>query len=113
MAHNPKATTRSSAPKSSVLDRFALGVSLVAALFLAFLGGALVMLAKVFPFSYLEQAYQGGTALIAKETEYLDPYRTDFWKPVRTAASGVTRHEPARAQDGLTLYTSGDEARAA
>jgi hypothetical protein len=51
-------------------------------------------------------------ALLEKETQYRDPYKTDFWKPVRHSAKGVTRHDPARAQQGLTLYTSGQEARA-
>jgi outer membrane protein assembly factor BamB len=96
----------------SRLDRIALAVSLLAGLFLCFLVGAWVVLAQVFPYSWLAQAYEGGRALFEKETQYRDPYRTDFWKPVRTAATGVTRHDSARAQQGLTLYTSGDEARA-
>jgi hypothetical protein len=93
-------------------DRMALAGCVVAALFLCFMAGAWVVLAKVFPYAYLSQAYEGGMALLAKETEYRDPYRTDFWKVARTDAKGVTRHDTARAQQGLTLYTSGDAARA-
>jgi hypothetical protein len=66
----------------------------------------------VFPYPWLAQAYEGGRALLEKETQYLDPLKTDFWKTARTDARGVVRHDAARAQQGLTLYTSGDEARA-
>ncbi len=106
------AAKRPSRQPGSWLDRFALAVSLLAALFLCFLVGAWVVLAQVFPSSWLAHAYEGGRALLEKETQYRDPFRTDFWKPARTAATGVTRHDPARAQQGLTLYTSGHEARA-
>jgi Arylsulfotransferase (ASST) len=106
------ASNRPSSEPGSSFDRIALAISLLAALFLCFLIGAWVVLAQVFPYSWLAQAYEGGRALLEKETQYRDPYRTDFWKPVRTAQTGVTRHDPARAQQGLTLYTSGHEARA-
>ena len=103
---------RPAGQSGSLLDRITLAGSLLAALFLCFVGGAWVVLAQVFPYPYLAQAYEGGQALLAKETEYLDPYKTDFWKPAWTSAKGVTRHDAARAQQGLTLYTSGQEARA-
>jgi outer membrane protein assembly factor BamB len=110
--HSNAATERPSGQTGSLLDRITLTACLLAALFLFFVLGAWVVLAQVFPYPWLAQAYEGGKALWAKETEYLDPYRTDFWKPARTAATGVIRHDPARAQQGLTLYTSGHEARA-
>jgi hypothetical protein len=110
--HTSAAAERPSGQSGSLLDRITLGGCLLAALFLCFVGGAWVVLAQVFPYPYLAQAYQGGMALLEKETQYLDPYKTDFWKPARTSAKGVTRHDPARAQQGLTLYTSGDSARA-
>jgi len=94
------------------LDRISLAGCMLAALFLCFLGGAWVVLAQVFPYPWLAQAYEGGMALLAKETQYRDPYQTDFWKAARSDAQGVTRYVPAKAQDGLTLYTSGDAARA-
>ena len=103
---------RQAGQPGSLLDRMALAVSLLAALFLCFVVGAWVVLAQVFPYPWLAQAYEGGRALLEKETQYRDPYRTDFWKPVRTAATGVVRYDPAKAQQGLTLYTSGHEARA-
>jgi hypothetical protein len=111
-AAHGQASERQAGQPGSRLDRIALAVSVLAALFLCFVVGAWVVLAQVFPYPWLAQAYEGGKALWAKETEYLDPYRTDFWKPARTSARGVTRHDAARAQPGLTLYTSGDSARA-
>ncbi len=114
MATQPRnaAPERPSSEPGSRLDRAALAVSLLAALFLCFLVGAWVVLAQVFPYSWLAHAYEGGRALLEKETQYRDPYQTDFWKPERTDAKGVLRHDPARTQQGLTLYTSGHEARA-
>lgn len=106
------APKRPSGQSGSLLDRITLAGCLLAALFLCFVAGAWVVLAQVFPYPYFAQAYEGGRALLEKETQYRDPYKTDFWKPVRHSAKGVTRHDPARAQQGLTLYTSGQEARA-
>src|SRR5262245_20870736 len=103
---------RAEGQRGGLLDRISLAGCLLAALFLCFIGGAWVVLARVFPYPHLADAYEGGKALLAKETEYLDPYKTDFWKPAWTSDKGVTRHDAARAQQGLTLYTSGQEARA-
>lgn len=100
------------AGRASLLDRISLGVFVLAVLFLTFVAGAWVVLAQAFPYVWLHEAYEGGKALLAKETEYQDPQKTDFWKPARTAAQGVTRYDPAKAYPGLTLYTSGDSARA-
>jgi hypothetical protein len=97
---------------TSLLDRISLAGCLLAVLFLCFLGGAWVVLAQVFPYPWLTQAYEGGMALFQKETGYRDPYQPDFWKPARSDAKGVTRYVAPKAQDGLTLYTSGDAARA-
>jgi hypothetical protein len=79
--HSNAAAKRPSSEPGSRFDRIALGMSLLAALFLCFVAGAWIVLAQVFPYSHLAQAYEGGKALWAKETEYLDPYKTDFWKP--------------------------------
>jgi hypothetical protein len=106
------AAKRASRQSGALLDRVTLAGCLLAALFLAFLGGAWVVLAKVFPYPWLADAYEGGSALFEKETAYLDPLKTDFWKPARTDARGVVRYDQAKTQDGLTLYTSGHEARA-
>src|SRR3546814_13235184 len=43
---------------------------------------------------------------------YNDPLGTEFWQPARSDARGVVRYDPARAQNGLTLYTSGHDQRA-
>jgi hypothetical protein len=76
--------------------------------FLAFVAGTFVMQFQVFPAADLQRAFRAGSALYESLTSYNDPLETDFWKPARTNARGVVRHDPARAQQGLTLYSSAD-----
>jgi hypothetical protein len=75
--------------------------------FLGFIAGGYVMFANAFPHKHLANAYNGGAALFAKKTQYSNPYPPELWQPERTAARGVTVHDPARAEAGYTLYTSG------
>jgi outer membrane protein assembly factor BamB len=89
-----------------ILDRihaFALVGSIA---FLSFVAGSLVVLAQVFPYNYLSDAYRGGRSLWAQMTEYGSPYETDLWRPARTERSGVTLYDPDKAYNGFTLYTS-------
>lgn len=83
-------------------------VFVAAIVFLAFIGGALAMLADVFPAEILKHAYVGGKALVAKQTEYNDRLKTDLWAPARSDAQGVTVCENEETFGGFTLYTSGD-----
>ncbi len=80
--------------------------------FLAFVGGSFAMYVRAFPAEPLRRAFQGGVALYDRELAYNNPLKTDFWQPARTSARGVIRHDAARAQAGLTLYTSGHDHRA-
>ena len=83
-------------------------VALVAAIgFLCFLAGNYVMFANAFPATYFADAFKGGRALLAKRTAYDNPHPSELWQPARRPETGVTRHDPAQAQQGLTLYTSG------
>lgn len=84
-----------------------LGVAL-----LAFIGGSYVMNRGLFPADYLRRAFDSGNALYDKLMRYQDPVRTDFWQPARTDRRGVVFHDPARAAEGLTLYTSTHDQRA-
>jgi hypothetical protein len=79
---------------------------------LAFVGGSIITLSEGFPTGYIRDAHKAGTALIAKNTHYSDRYASDLWAPARTEQRGVTVHDPDRARPGLTLYTSGHDARA-
>jgi len=81
---------------------------IVAAVFLAFVAGAFVVLAKVPPFETLRNAYLGGEALIAKKTKYVDRLTTDHWQKARTTRRGVTVCRFEETFPGYTLYTSGD-----
>jgi hypothetical protein len=78
-------------------------------LFLAFVGGAAVMQFGLFPMEQLRRAFAGGAALYDGMTAYNDRYSTDFWADARTEKRGVTIYDPARAQNGLTLYSSTHE----
>jgi arylsulfotransferase ASST len=77
--------------------------------FLAFVGGAAIMHFGLFPMEQLRRAFAGGAALYDGMTAYNDRYATDFWADARTEKRGVTIHDPARAQNGLTLYSSTHE----
>jgi hypothetical protein len=63
--------------------------------------------AGVGPSGYFKDAYRAGTALYDKMARYHDPLSTDLWAPVRTHEMGVTRYDRKRANDGMTLFTSG------
>lgn len=80
--------------------------------FLAFVAGSFLMYRGVFPASALRPAFQAAVALHDRLTGYQDPVQTDFWTDARTDARGVLRHDPTRARQGMTLYTSGHEQRA-
>lgn len=77
--------------------------------FLAFLAGAAIMHFGVFPMDPLRRAFAGGAALYEEATGYNDRTMTDFWADARTEQRGVTRYDPARAGNGLTLYSSAHE----
>ncbi|HKP23825.1 MAG TPA: arylsulfotransferase family protein [Dongiaceae bacterium] len=77
--------------------------------FLAFVAGAAIMHFGVFPMDPLRRAFSGGAALYEGMTQYNDRTQTDFWADARTEKRGVTRYDPARAANGLTLYSSAHE----
>jgi hypothetical protein len=77
--------------------------------FLAFVGGAMVILGQTFPYEFLRNAYRAGEALIIQRQIINNPVMTNLWQPARTEARGVTVYDPARAAPGYTLYTSGDD----
>src|SRR5690606_30426714 len=58
------------------------------------------------------RAYRGGKALYEKVTRYQDVYKSDLWFPARWPDRGVTVHVPGKAQEGVTLYTTGSGASA-
>jgi outer membrane protein assembly factor BamB len=88
------------------LDKFFFVVLVIAIAFLTFIGGAFVVLTKVFPYGYLNDAYQAMNALSKQSSDYGSPYKTNLWRPARTDARGVTRYNKAKAYNGLTLYAS-------
>ncbi len=98
-------------------ETIARGVYLAACLvsfgFLAFVAGGLATLdGTTYAGRLLEDAYRAGRALHARWTGYDEPFQFDLWRVARTEARGVTVHEPGKAHQGLTLYTSGHDQRA-
>ncbi|QPC41853.1 aryl-sulfate sulfotransferase [Kaustia mangrovi] len=89
-------------------ERIGQAIFIAMIVFLAFVGGALVVLGKVFPYQVLHDAYAAGQALIAQREMTADKFGTDLWTKARGNASGVTAFDRQRAFGGYTLYTSGD-----
>lgn len=89
-------------------DRGFFAVFVVGIAAISFSVGAGVMLAEVPPSQYLRNAWSAGVALWEKETQYNDIGRLDFWAPARNDKKGVTIYDENKAENGLTLYSSGD-----
>ena len=93
-------------------DRAPLWASVMAIaglLFLAFVAGAAIMHFGLFPMDPLRRAFSGGAALYEGTVGYNDRFMTDFWADARTNERGITHYDPARAENGLTLYSSAHE----
>jgi len=89
-------------------DRAGFAIFCVAIAFIAFIGGAFVILTKAFPYAYLDNAYKAAGAVIAQHAND-DLYTgTDLWRDSPRDDKGVTIDNEAQAYDGVTLYTSGD-----
>jgi hypothetical protein len=85
---------------------------LAGSMLIVLVAGAVLTVADIFPGPQIARAVEGGKALYGKLTGYNDVYASDLWHPAPGTDRGVTVHDPAHAQDGLTLYTSGHEAAA-
>jgi Arylsulfotransferase (ASST) len=84
----------------------------VAVATLGFVAGSVATLSEAGPARIVENAYRAGAALYSKVTQYSDPLQFDLWRSARTDQQGVTRYDPAKAANGLTLYTSGHDQKA-
>ena len=80
--------------------------------FLGFVAGSFAMFSETWPARYLADAYRGGAALLAAQTQYNSPFPPGFWERTRTERRGVTTYDPTRALNGYTLFTSGDDQKA-
>jgi hypothetical protein len=107
-----KADADRSIEPDSLPDKALYGAFLAALILIAFVAGALLTAAGVPPGPEIARAYEGGKALHDKLTAYEDVYASDLWHPANRPDRGVTVYDPARAQDGVTLYASGHEAAA-
>ena len=90
------------------LERTGSAVYWLALAFVFFVAGAMVILSDTAPAGLLRDAYQAGEALVRQRNLEAGTGRGDFWRVARTEERGVTVHDPERAFEGYTLYTSGD-----
>jgi hypothetical protein len=105
-------TSRNERGGSGLLDKALFGAFLTALLVLVLVSGAVLNAAGIFPGPQIARAYHGGKAFYSKLTAYDDVYASDLWHPARSPDRGVTAHQPAGVQPGVTVYTSGHEAAA-
>ena len=96
----------------NTIDRVGFAGFFLACLFLAFIGGTLIVLTQVFPYQHINDAYKAAHALIAQGAIDDRYTQTDQWRLARTTERGTTIHDPERAYNGYTLYTSGGGAYA-
>lgn len=112
MKNSPAATRRLAGIRDWLARRGLFACFLAAVIFLSFISGALLTVAEVSPSGYIRDAYRAGTALYHRFKNERNVYTSNLWNPQRTKETGVTVHDPQKAQPGLTLYTSGDGPRA-
>ncbi|WP_163269280.1 arylsulfotransferase family protein [Chelativorans alearense] len=93
----------------SVAERGGTMVFVLMLMFLAFVGGAMVMQARVFPHQFFSDAYRAWDALRVQQRILSNPILTNLYERARTDERGVTVNDPARAFPGYTLFTSGDD----
>lgn len=82
-----------------------LAVFVIALCFLAFLAGSAVVTFKVFPYSYISSAFSALNQLAQMSREG-NKTTFHFMNKARYEGEGVTVHDPATAQPGITLVTS-------
>lgn len=94
-------------------DRAGLTAFFIGCLFFAFLGGAYIVIAQVFPYQYLDNAYRAAWALVQQQQTVDDPFaESDQWLTARSSTRGTDIHDSKRAYNGYTLYTSSDQSTA-
>lgn len=94
----------------TVVDRVFRAAFLAGLGALLFLAGALFTLTQTFPGPEITRAFAAAAALYERLSESEEAYSPDLWYAERRSDRGVTVYRPERAQDGLTLYASGNEA---
>jgi hypothetical protein len=93
---------------SPIVQKIAFGVFVLGVAFLAFAAGTLVTWYKLPPFQTMQSAFRGARAAM-DALAFRDPVTdSNLYGDVSYDGTGVTRHVPEKAADGLTFYTSGD-----
>ena len=89
-------------------------MSYVTACFLSFIIGAAFYEFKVYPAKILRAGFIGLEALFERYISSGGDWSVsrENWQKPRSSGTGVTRHDPEKAYQGLTLYTSGHAPKA-
>ena len=92
---------------SPVVQKIAFGIFVLGVAFLAFAAGTVVTWYKLPPFQTMQSAFRGARAAM-DAFALRDPiHDSNLYVDVVYDGTGVTRHIPEKAADGLTFYTSG------
>jgi hypothetical protein len=92
----------------SILEISGRALFILCIAFLAFIGGALVMLTGTFPAETMRDAYRAKQALDLQYQITHNILLTNLYNPARTKARGVTVNDQQLVSPGYTFYTSGD-----
>ncbi len=82
-------------------------VRVIALCFLVFFMGSVLTYYKIPPANFFIDAYRAAGALARVIISKNMPYRSDLWADSRNDKKGVTIHQPEKALQGYTLFTSG------
>ena len=87
-------------------DRIFLALAILGYGFLCLLAGMTIVAFKIFPYGFVRDAWLGAQAALY----FVEPEDRTGWR--RSDEAGVHRYDPARAHNGVTLYTSGHAQKA-
>lgn len=97
---------RSWIPSRRIREKGLLAAVLLSLSLLGFLTGAFVVRFELWPAAILHRWFMAARAL-KHEMVPIDRQGPYFYRPARNERTGVVHHDPTRAFDGLTLFTSG------
>ena len=96
----------------SLIDRLFFLASVLGAMFLCVMAGLLLAVFKTTPFRWTQDAVTAATALFEHQRMLSEEFPGYMWERARFEQRGLVQLDPATADRGYTLYTSGEGATA-
>ena len=90
-------------------DRLCWLASVLGGLLLVFQAGVLVAVAKVPPYSWFRDGYEGLETYLEQRKLLAQEWPVYLWNRTSHPERGLVKHDPQEALQGYTLYTSGHE----